>query len=239
MSNNKPQKIEVDCVSCGLYHLCQLAGLDKEDYQQLDRVVERRKQVAKDQLLYDAGESFRGIFAVKSGAFKTLMPLSDGTVQVIDFFIPGELIGLEAINRDNYQYQVVASENSSVCEMDLHVIQQLENKFTDFQASLIQALSNKVRLDQQQTLLITAKNAEQRLAIFLRSLSQRYQMHGLPDDQFKLPIIRKDIANYLGIAAETVIRIFKTFETQGLISTQGRNIKILKLSELNKLAGLS
>lgn len=239
MSKNRQHKTEVECISCGLYHLCQLAGLDDDDHQQLDSVVERRKKIAKDHILFDAGESFRGIFAVKSGAFKMVMPLTNDKLRILDFYIPGELIGLEAINRQHYQYQVVASENSSVCEMDLNAIQQLKNKFTDFQTSMILALTNKVRLDQQQTLLITAKTAEQRLAIFLSSLTQRLQMHGLPASQFQLPIIRKDIANYLGMATETIIRVFKVFETQGLIETRGRNIKIIKLDELNRLAALS
>ena len=239
MSNKKQHKLEVECASCGLYNLCQLAGLDDVDTNVLDTVVNRRKQISKDQILFDAGEAFRGIFAVKSGAFKTVSPLSDDTTQILDFHIAGELIGLDAINAQTYLHRVVASENSSICEMDLEVLKKLEDKFIDFQASLIQALGRKVRLDQYQALLISAKSAEQRLAVFLTGLSSRLQMHGLPADQFRLPIARKDIANYLGMAAETVIRTFKVLEQKGLIETQARNIKIIKNKELKKLASLN
>ena len=239
MSNKKQHKPEVECISCGLYNLCQLAGLDDVDTSTLDTVVSRKKKISKDQILFDAGEEFRGIFAVKSGTFKTVIPLTGDRAQIVDFHIPGELIGLDAINAETYLHRVVAAENSSICEMDLEVLKKLEGKFTDFQASLILALARKVRLDQHQALLISAKSAEQRLAVFLTGLSSRLQMHGLPTNQFRLPVSRKEIANYLGMATETVIRTFKAFEQKGLIETQARNIKLIKNKELIKLASLN
>ncbi|MCW8853442.1 MAG: helix-turn-helix domain-containing protein [Gammaproteobacteria bacterium] len=238
MTNNKEHdKAEVECPSCGLYNLCQLAGLGDANTQVLDSVVNRRKKISKNQILFDANEKFRGIFAVKSGAFKTITHSTDETAQILDFNIPGELIGLDALNAETYLHRVIASENSSICEMDLEVLKKLDDKFIDFQSSLILALANKVRLEQHQSLLISAKSAEHRLAIFLIGLSSRFQQHGLPATQFKLPISRKDIANYLGMAAETVARTFKAIEDKGLIESHARNVKLVKIEELSKLAG--
>ena len=233
----KHDKTEVECASCGLYNLCQLAGLGDTNTQILDSVVNRRKQLSKNQILFDTNEKFRGIFAVKSGAFKTITHSSNETAQILDFHIPGELIGLDALNAKNYLHRVIASEDSSICEMDLDALIKLDDKFIDFQSSLILALANKVRLDQHQALLISAKTAEQRLAIFLTGLSSRFQQHGLPANQFKLPIPRKDIANYLGLAAETIVRTFRAIEEKGLIESHARDIRLIKLEELTKLAG--
>ena len=235
--NREDDKTEVECASCGLYNLCQLAGLGDTNTQVLDSVVNRRKQISKNQVLFDANDKFRGIFAVKSGAFKTIMHSNDETAQILDFHIPGELIGLDALNAKNYLHRVIASENSSICEMDLDALVKLDDKFIDFQSSLILALAKKVRLDQYQALLISAKTAEQRLAIFLTGLATRFQQHGLAARQFKLPISRKDIANYLGMAAETVARTFKAIEEKGLIESHARNVKLVKIEELTKLAG--
>ncbi len=229
---------EVECNNCGMYNLCQLAGLDDINTDVLDSVVNRKKQIPNGSILFDAGEKFRGVFAVKSGMFKTVTYFDDDREQIIDFYLPGELIGLDAVNSDTYSYKVVAMEKSSICEMDLEAIKNLDDKFVDFQAGLIHALGRKVRMDQYQAILISAQSAEQRLAVFLIGLSSRFQAHGLPAEEFRLSILRKDIANYLGLALETISRMFKAFEQQGLIETCGRRVQLTQYDELKKLARL-
>jgi len=229
---------EVECSNCGMYNLCQLAGLDNIDTSVLDSVVNRKKQISNGEVLFDVGEKFRGVFAVKSGMFKTITYFDDDREQIIDFYLPGELVGLDAINSDTFMSKVVATEDSSICEMDLQSMEKLDGKFVDFQAGIIQALSRKVCRDQYQALLISAQSAEQRLAVFLIGVSSRFQAHGLPAEEFRLSILRKDIANYLGLALETISRMFKAFEKQGLIESRGKRIKITQYEELKKLARL-
>ncbi|MDH5473712.1 MAG: helix-turn-helix domain-containing protein [Gammaproteobacteria bacterium] len=239
INSNEQNNADVECICCDLYNLCQLAGLGDADTQRLDSTLKRRQQIPKDHVLFDAGEKFRGIFAVKSGALKTTRELSNNSEQIIDFHIPGELVGMDAIDSPAYLHRVIASENSSICEMDLEAMKKMNGKYNDFQSSLIQALTRKVRLDQYQALLISTKTAEQRLAVFLTALSSRFQLHGLPANQFRLPVSRKNIANYLGMAAETVARTFKTFEKKGLIVNNNRNITLIKPEELITLASLN
>lgn len=227
---------EVKCNNCGMHSLCQLAGLDDADKNIIDKVINRKQEISTGKVLFEAGEEFKGIYAVKSGMFKTITYFNDGKEQIIDFYLPGELIGLDAINEKAYLYKVIAMQDSSVCEMDFDAMGKLDEKFVSFQASLIQALSRKVRLDQYQSLLTSAQNADQRLAVFLLGISMRFKAHGLPDNEFRLSILRKDIANYLGLALETVSRIFKKFETKGLISTRGKRVQLLDVDALNKLA---
>ncbi|MCW9012237.1 MAG: cyclic nucleotide-binding domain-containing protein [Gammaproteobacteria bacterium] len=237
LSMNQPKKLkEVDCDNCGLYRLCQIAGLDADE-SALDSVVERRKKIANADYLYRAGDRFSGVFAVKSGIFKSISYFDDGREQIIDFHLPGELIGLEAIDEGIYLQSVIALENSSVCDMDFAEMEKLEHKFIAFQGSVIHALSRKVRLDQYQSLLIGAQSAEQRLAIFLISIFSRLRAHDMQAHSFRMPM-RKDIANYLGLALETVGRVLKRFEESKLIESKGRHLKICNYSEIQQRAGL-
>jgi len=236
--NKKRVNTEVECSHCGLYTLCQLAGLDSINTDVLDSVVNRRQQISSGQVPFDAGEKFRGDFAVKTGMFKTVTYFNDDRESIIDFYLPGELIGLDALDSNTYLHKVVAMENSSICEMDLDTMKNLDDKFVDFQAGLIQALGRKVRMDQYQAILISAQSAEQRLAVFLIGISSRFQAHGLPAEEFRLSILRKDIANYLGLALETISRMFKAFEQQGLLEARGRLIQLTQYEELKKLARL-
>jgi CRP/FNR family transcriptional regulator, anaerobic regulatory protein len=227
---------EVQCGNCGLLHLCELAGLGSND-SKLSSIVERRKIIKSAEFLYQAGDKFTGIFAVKSGMFKSVSCFDDGSEQITDFHLPGELIGLEAISKGAYLQSVIAVENSSVCDMSYEEMSMLDNNPVAFQNSVIQAISSKISLDQYQSLLIGAQSAEQRLAIFLVSIFSRLQAHEMQTLYFKMPI-RNDIANYLGLAMETVCRILKSFEKNQLIENKGRKMKLCNFDEIQKLAGL-
>lgn len=231
-------KKAVSCCDCGLYGLCQIAGLNELDQGKIDQLVHRRKRVANGESLVQSGSPLQYIYAVKSGMFKSVNHYDDGTEQVVDFHLPGELIGLEALHQGSFHHTVVALDNSSVCEMDIQAMERLSDQQIRYQQKLIQALSHKVNLDQYQALLVGAQNADQRVALFLMNIAGRFDQHGMPYQHFRLAMLRRDIANYLGLALETVGRVFKRLETQGLLKTQGRYTQLLDMPALARLAGL-
>jgi CRP/FNR family transcriptional regulator, anaerobic regulatory protein len=81
-------------------------------------------------------------------------------------------------------------------------------------------------------LLLSKKTAEQRLATFLIRLSERFRIRGYSRTRFRLSMSRNEIANYLGLAIETVSRIFTRFQKGGLIQAEGKEIDILDLQQL-------
>lgn len=86
-------------------------------------------------------------------------------------------------------------------------------------------------------LQLSKRSADERLAYFLLDLSQRFERRGFSAKSFRLSMSRVDISNYLGLAVETVSRIFTRFQKQELIATEGKEISILNMDELNALAG--
>ena len=71
------------------------------------------------------------------------------------------------------------------------------------------------------------------------NIAGRFDQHGMPYEHFRLSMLRRDIANYLGLALETVGRVLKRFENRGLIQTQGRYTRLVELEALSSLAGLA
>lgn len=229
----------VECKCCGLYGMCQIAGLDAATPDLIDKVVSRREKVAAGQRLASAGEPLDEIIAVRSGAFKTTAELANGEEQVVDFSLPGELMGLEALGEGEYPHAIEALEESSICRFNLSRVHMLEQRMGEFQQQVIRALTTQSQRDQWVPLLLGAKNAEQRMAMFLLGLSSRYTEHGLPGLRFKLPMSRQQIANYLGLAMETVSRVFKRFHSQGLIDVHARHIVLENIDELGVVAGVA
>ena len=98
-------------------------------------------------------------------------------------------------------------------------------------------MSREIREDQQMMLLLSKKTADERIATFLVNLSARFRARGFSANQFRLSMSRNEIGNYLGLAVETVSRVFTRFQQNGLLEAEGKEVHILDPIELCALAG--
>ncbi len=109
---------DVQCRYCSLHKLCKPAD-DSHNQSTPNSLIKHQKKISKAQYLFKSGEPFKNVFSVKSGMFKSVYHFDDGREQIIDFHLPGELIGFDAIDNDRYTCSVIAISNSSYCEMNL------------------------------------------------------------------------------------------------------------------------
>ena len=86
------------------------------------------------------------------------------------------------------------------------------------------------------TVVLATNRADQRLAVFLLDLSQRYQARGLSSCEFLLRMTRAEIGSYLGLRLETVSRLFSRFQREGLTQVEGQRVTLLDLVALSLLA---
>ena len=102
---------------------------------------------------------------------------------------------------------------------------------------LMRVASREVVKDHEHLMIMGRKQAQERLAIFLRSLSDRYRgLHRAPE-LLELPMSRHELANYLGLVVETVSRLFTRFEELGVLAVNRKQIRIVDFAKLNELAG--
>ena len=92
-----------------------------------------------------------------------------------------------------------------------------------------------VRQLQWERSLTGLQTAEQRVAAFLLNLAGRFEAHGFSAHSFRLPMSREAIADYLGLAMETVIRTLKSLHNQELVSIRAKNIEIMDETALSEL----
>ena len=85
-------------------------------------------------------------------------------------------------------------------------------------------------------MLLSKKTAEERIGAFLLNLSRRYELRKLSAVSFRLPMSRTDIGNYLGLAVETVSRVFARMQNSGILHVEGKEIKILSQTDLCHVA---
>ena len=183
-------------------------GLESADTELLDRYVKRKRMYKRGEVLYRSGEAFSFVYAIRSGSVKTYISTDDGRLQITGFHVPGELLGLNAMDENRHSCEAVALEATSVCEVSADCFKELAEKQPSVHYQMLKMMSREIKRNQQLMLLLGKKNAEERLATFLLSLSRRFAMRNYSPTRFNLSMSRGDIGDYLGIAEETVCRLF-------------------------------
>ncbi len=223
------------CSSCNVRELCLPVGFNPKELEQLNHVVSFRLQLKRGQHVYEAGEKFKYLYAVRSGCCKTVILDAQGNEQVTGFHLPGDLLGMDGINDDAYICEAIALENSQVCAIPLTGLEGLSADLPGISHQVFRILSKGIVQELQAKLLLAQMTAEQRLAAFLVNLSERYAARGFSSRQFHLRMKREEIGNFLGHQLETVSRLFSKFAAQGLITVKSKDIEI---KDLNAIKGL-
>lgn len=226
------QHLRQACSKCSLAELCLPHGLNKEDTQRIDTLVQTSAPLHAGQHLFRVGDAFQAIYAVHSGYFKTYATDDTGREQVLGFHLPGELMGLGAIYPNQHPVNAVALDTATVCRLPYNDLAGLAAQMPSLQRQLLRLMSKDIVGSQA---LSGDFTAEERLAAFLMSLSHRLQLRGYSPTEFILAMTRRDIANYLRLATETVSRTLAQFQDDGLIAVERRNLRILDPERLGQL----
>lgn len=228
--------VQPHCQTCTLNALCLPLSLNDSDMDRLDSIIRRGRPIQKGQVLFQQGEAFQSVYAVRTGALKTYTLASNGEEQITGFHLASELVGLAGYDNKEYPLTAKALETTTVCEIPLNQLDILMDELPELRRQLMRTMSNEIRHDQHMMLLLSKKNAEERVASFLLNISQRYGRRGFSTSQYRLPMSRVDISNYLGLAVETISRVFTRFQRNELIETQGKEITLLDIDALSELA---
>ena len=187
--------------------------------------------------MFRQGDRFQSLYALRSGCVKTYTLSDSGEEQITGFYMPGELIGLSGIDSQAYPVSAIAIETTSICEIPYSHFDKLMDEIPGLKRQLIHSLSKEIREDLHMKLLLSQKNADERVANFLLDLSTRIKRRGYAADFIYLAMSRNEIANYLGLAVETVSRVFTRLQKNGLLTVNGRSVEIHSPEELTRVSG--
>lgn len=221
------------CSTCAFSGACVAAGYDKAHLRDLHVLVEHIGPFRAGEHIFRAHDPFRAIYAVRAGLVKTVAVDPEGNEQVLGFYLPGEVVGLNAIYPEHYPCDAVTLETAYFCRFSFPAISALAARMPGLQQQLFRLLSKELGMA---SLLAGDHAAEERVAAFVTDLGERLAAQGFSGTRLRLSMSRVDIANYLRLAAETVSRIFTRLRDQGLIALEGRDLEILDPPGLRALA---
>ena len=221
------------CSTCAFSQACLDEGMDKASLGDLHVLVEHIGPFRAGEHVFREGDPFEAIAAVRAGTVKTYVIDRDGHEHVQGFHLPGEVIGLNAIDGDRYPCNAVALDTVMLCRFSFPKISVLAARVPGLQRELFRLLSRDIG---RAALLAGDWSADQRVAAFLVGMSRRLAARGFSASHFQLTMARTDIANYLRLAPETVSRVLRRMQDDGLLAVERRAVSLLDRERIEALA---
>ncbi len=219
------------CTVCPAAAACVIQGAPRAEVERWNAAVEATISLASTgKTLVEAGAPASAIYTVRAGCLKAFTVDADGTERVRGFYLPGDIVGLDSLGGDSFPATIVAVMPSQVCRISAAAVHRLmaESPF------LARRLLDRTSAELAQALTLAGDyTAEQRLAAFLLSMRQRL---GAPGTDLRLPMTRRDIANYLRLATETVCRVLARLEDQGQIRSDSKTVRLVNARALHATA---
>ncbi len=227
----------LNCQNCALATLCVPHCVPQDDLQRIETFIQRGKPLHAGDHLFEAGDTFRSLYVISSGCLKTSVTTENGQESITAFVLPGEMAGLGGISDHVHQETATALDTTMVCELPFDQMETLCAQLPGLQHFFFESLSRQVIGSQQVAFQLSTRSAEERLAAFLWGLSVRQSRRRLSALHFRLPMTRTDIARYLGLSPETVSRLINNLQKQGVAQFGGREVELLDIGVLARLAG--
>jgi len=239
MLENNVCDLHSPCTICHLRDDCpfNFPQLIDEDGHQNSH--QRPISLQKKQQLFRMGEQFNHLYFVKSGCLKNYFYEFDGNEQIIDFVLPGDVIGLDSINNRNYVSSAIALETTSVCKLPFRHFMKQSQQNTVLYNQFIGLAGERIKSSYNLLLVLRYCSAETKIVSFLLNYSLRKSKYGYSRFRFNLSMSRSDIATYLGLTKETVSRVLNNFVNKDTLAITGRHVTITDMDGLMQHAKMT
>lgn len=203
----------------------------------LQNLVHHKKPLlhAKENL-FNQGSPFENIYIIRSGSVKTSIVSQNGEEHITGFYFPGDVVGTDGISISRYASTATALETASVCSIPFAELERMSSQIRSLQHYVFKLMALEIQREQRMMMLLCNTTAEQRVASFLMRMADHCQNRNLSASEFKLPMSRGELGNYLGLALETVCRVLTRFQKQGLLRLEHRFVMDLDRQALKSLS---
>ena len=185
----------------------------------------------RDEEIYGEGEDAEFVYMVAAGAVRTYKLLSDGRRQIGAFHLEGDLFGFESGTTHRLSAEAISEAVMLVYKR--RTIEAVAARNLEVARKLWKLAARSLDHAEQHMLLLGRKTATERVASFLLEMQERMQGAA----SITLPMTRRDIGDYLGLALETVSRALSQLREEGAVELpDARHIRVQRQLRLRSLA---
>ena len=204
--------------------------------EELKRVSDSKvsKSFKKGQSIFEEGEKLNGVFCVREGVSKLSKLSANGKDQIVKLASKGEVMGQRSvIAEESANLSAVAVSDMEVCFIPKEGIVDTLHKNPDFTVEVLRHMAHDLREADDVIVNMSQKSVKQRVAEAFLYLGENF---GEDSEGFlSVTLSREDIANVVGTATESCIRIISEFKKKGYIKTSGKKIGVANEKKLRDL----
>lgn len=207
--------------------------LSKEDFERF-QITKEIVTFHKGENLFDENENPKGVYFLRKGTAKLSKIGAYGKEQILRFIKEGDVIGYRSLLcGENFQAKAEAMTDVEALMVPSDFFMHLLETDVKLSFAMLQKIAFELGESSNTITFLAQKTVRERLAEVLLLLEQKLGTD--PEGYIKISLTREEIANLIGTATESAIRLISEFKQDQLIETEGRNIKILNHEKLIKL----
>lgn len=207
--------------------------LSKESFNLLSK-SRKILNFSKGEIIFEDGEYPQGVFIIEQGTIKLSKSGSYGKEHILRFIKEGDLVGYRSLLcGEDFQANAEAMTQVTTVFIPAEVFHQLLEEDHKISFAMLQKIAYELGESSNTITFLAQKTVRERLAEIIILLEQKLGTD--PEGFIKISLTREEIANLIGTATESAIRLISEFKSDGLIKVEGRNIKILNREKLIKL----
>ncbi len=234
------QKIYLECQNCDSKSVSFLSYCTDEEREKVS-AVKSCSHYKKGQAIFYEDNLPLGIYCISKGAIKLTRSNKDGKEQIIRFAREGEFLGYRALIADEPLVATATCiEDTVCCFIPKAVFMDLLDTNNSINKQMLKSLCHDLGIADERIQSLAQKNVRERLAETLLFLQQTFQNANDSDSTLiSVTLPREDIANIVGTATETVIRLLSEFKNDKIIDMEGKKIRIINKNLLEKISHAS
>lgn len=227
------KKPENRCEQCVIRQFNALKAFSKEE---LKSISDQKKmmQYKKGDLIFKEGEKLNGVYCVRDGVSKLSKLSPNGKHQIVKIAKKGEILGQRSVVADEQtNLSATALNDTAMCFIPKQLIVDKINDNPEFTRNLLKVMAEDLRDSDNFIVNMSQNNVKQRIA---ESLLYLYTNFGTDDEGFlSITLSREDLANIVGTATESCIRLISELKKEGYIITKGKKTKIEDVKALEDM----
>jgi len=225
--------MEDSCKKCVIRDLNSLKSIEDKNLDNIER-TKRTLHIKKGEVIFSEGASLRGVYCLRNGKCKLTKLAPNGKEQIVRFINKGELIGHRSVISNTVAHlTVTALEEMDVCFIPKQEILNLFKNNSEFSFEITRSLAEDLDEANASIANMAQKNVRERLA---ESLLFFERIFGVDNEGFiAVSLTREEIANAIGTATESTIRLLSEFKKEDFILLSGKKIKLLNKVKLQHL----
>ncbi|WP_369047593.1 Crp/Fnr family transcriptional regulator [Tenacibaculum sp. UWU-22] len=222
------------CEQCIIREFNSLKSLTKQELTRISG-CKVSKTIKKGEVLFKEGEHINGVYCIRDGICKVSKMSDNGRDQIINLIKKGDIIGERSlVNNEASNLKAIAVNDVQVCFIPKEeILNGLQNNI-DFSMDMLKSMANSLKNADNVIVDMAQKTVKQRLAATLLFLHNKFKSN--EDGYLDILLTREDIANIIGTATESAIRLLSEFNKKGYIKLKGKQVVVTNPTELQQIA---